>query len=113
MSTPDTETDDDTEETTTNNSARETRPASGDGLEIDDDPAKTGHHGILVTGRCVSCKTVKRKLAPEEILEDDSEHPSFRHVCDGCQRVTWYNTIAILEDRPIDRVDDQDGGLDR
>lgn len=119
MSTTDIDTDDDQDEPTTTQTARETEtdPASGGParrrLDRDDDlDPRVGEIGILVSCRCVSCKTVRRKLADDEILEKTADHPSFRHICHDCQRVTWHNTIEILDD--VDEpVDDQDDDLDR
>lgn len=104
MSTTDPKADDDRDETTTNTTARETDTASGSGAR-DDLDAKAGHRGILTTARCVECKTVRRKLAPPEIADRDGNHPSFRHICHDCQRVVWYNTIQILEDRSTEGSD--------
>jgi len=108
MSTTDPKADDDQDEATTNTTARETDPASGspssDDLRNDVDP-EAGHRGLLVTARCVGCKTVRRKLAPPEIADRDADHPSFRHICHECQRVRWYNTIAVLEHRSTEGAD--------
>jgi len=76
MSTTDPKADDDQDETTTNTTARETDPASGspssDDLRDDVDP-EAGYRGLLVTARCVGCKTVRRKLAPPEIDDRDTD----------------------------------------
>lgn len=110
MSTTETETDRDQDETTTNNDAPEIPPASGgedQSIELDlETSASAGYHGILTTARCTGCKTVRRKLAPYEIADDGGSHPSFRHICHSCNRVSWYNTIEILED--VDDVDQED-----
>jgi hypothetical protein len=106
MSTTEPKADDDQDETTNEQTARENTPGCGRRDRDEDLPPQVGEKGILVTCRCVGCKTVRRKLAPVEILEKEARHPSFQHICHDCQRVQWHNIIEILDD--VDQ-DDQEG----
>ena len=67
-------------------------------VEPDDVPADAGHFGELVTARCVSCKVVRLKRAPADVLEGERRE-SFKHVCHSrdCRGATWWNAIGGQE----------------
>ncbi len=57
---------------------------------------EAGHRGIPVDARCVHCKKVRAKRAPEYVTDDDSRD-TFKHVCHNCQRATPWNVIRVLD----------------
>ena len=67
-----------------------------DDVDDRDVPADAGHHGVLVTARCIGCKVVRFKRAPPETVEGD-RRGSFKHVChaEECRGATWWNVLAV------------------
>lgn len=69
-----------------------------DSVNPEELPADAGEHGRLVGARCTGCGVVRLKRAPpEKATIDEDRRESFRHVChaDGCQKVTWWNILAV------------------
>jgi hypothetical protein len=51
-----------------------------------------GHVGVPFDAICTGCRQNRVKRA-----EEDPEDPkSFKHICENCQKVTWWNPIRTL-----------------
>lgn len=63
-------------------------------LEAELEQPQAGHRGVPVDARCVGCRKVRAKRAPEDRVE---EGLSFKHVCHNCQRATYWNVLRRLD----------------
>ncbi|WP_224333095.1 hypothetical protein [Haloprofundus halobius] len=79
--------------------------ADGRDLEAELDAPNAGQSGIPVDAVCIGCKRTSVRRAPVDSVEDVPS--SFRHVCGGCRKVTWWNVVSVLHGL-IDAEEDGD-----
>ena len=56
-----------------------------------------GVRGIPVDARCTGCKQVTVRRALPSDREDRRVEVSFKAPCHRCQKVTWWNSLQVLD----------------